>query len=817
MHILAEIISVRRDGRDKKGKSAYQREADGKLLVLKTIYSDDGTVEPDMEHPIAFALELPDGKLDTHTLGLRKGIIVQLKGELDSLTKTLQIFRATSLIILPAAATEQYLKETGLHPQQLREELIKNTEGAMDSLLEEAEGTVTDISMQDTLAIGKWLYDHKLCYDLDTASTIKNFFSFRAASLKYKSVLALIKDCPLVLSEMRQLVPSFSVQHLLDAGVVPKKTRREMQLFAKFCSLLQIKTQDGNSFLPMRDIIPYLSKDLEEMGYHTWAEKSKALTAMVKKHNFGKDDPFKSLGCIRYEYFDDQTARLIAEYYSRLHGKEYYPQSFYGSFYLARSRKAEKMAVTELLLHMGEDKMPELLADVDTGRNLPDFLQHDDNAKQALRNAFSWKTSAIVGAAGSGKSTLIGTMVNMLQAHGIKAVLLAPSAMASAVAADHVRSLADEAACVPHMTIHKFARMIPEEQDMGNTYEFNIEVDEDALPSTVKFLIVDETSMCTVPMLYKLLKCLHKNENVHIVFVGDSEQLPAIGPQWFYLLADTSRSGHGLLYSDIPVSHFTENHRANTDTLAAFVQTIRNENRVELPADTTAVEHMDGTPQSFLAAHPELAQAQDTLFIAPTRELVGSLNRMLMKSHLGEEADRQEVSDSGFYIGEKVIATRNDYADKGNQEMRHAKRTMDVYNGTIGTIKAYDAKTNTVTVTLALPDAETQSLDVPYKAGELVRCFEPAYTLTVHKAQGSQAKTVAFFFGNSKGITKAMLYTAATRAEKKLYLIGKKDVLEHAAQNQRPVGFSALAFRLLKKLFGVEDEVKLQRKTKKSA
>ena len=140
----------------------------------------------------------------------------------------------------------------------------------------------------------------------------------------------------------------------------------------------------------------------------------------------------------------------------------------------------------------------------------------------------------------------------------------------------------------------------------------------------------------------------------------------------------------------------------------------------------------------------------------------------------------EKIISSSFSVGDIVIARRNDYKDgrysrstpRAIRALRPSERP-DVFNGTKGRI--ISVEDDTVSVEMYFPAGTAV---VPYKVLELDYYLEPAFAITVHKAQGGQANGVIYLA--NKKVKRSMFYTAFTRAKRKIVIIGKIDDWEES-------------------------------------
>ena len=820
MILVTEVISTKK--RNPNGTSVYDRDGDGLMHIIKVVHRDDE--EPELkltrktDRQLKYRIAVKGGADDPKYYGFRPGLMIQIVGEFKKSKKT-NLFYIQQLRVLTSHSQQQFLRDNNINPQELREQIIKDTDGKQ-AFLDQSEEARERVP-QNVVALSAWLASHGYAVDLDIAYDINTFFTGRAQELKANSVVELLSARPFILAEINHLMDNlFSVNDLRKHFPIDTKNTDPKEIaFAKVCEVLQNGAQHGNSFMPADTVAYFARKELEAAGCEKDNMK-KAVLKMVENH-LSNEDHYAGYARINISHSTKNNANSMSEYFSSKRHTDLRTPKFFDMLSLVRCSMAE-VGVAKLMggleylkrencTHIGLDPIDELLDDVDNYQNMPDFISKDELCLQALKNAFKYRMSAIVGCAGSGKSTLVGVLVNMLNARGKTSLLLAPSAMAAAVAASKVREVNNTDGFSEHMTIHKFARISELEEDKGSRFDIT-GIEPDAEEATkgmcVDFLIIDEMSMCTIPMFRKLLMALRDNSKVHVVLVGDSAQLPAIGPQFFYQIADEDSK----FCEFIPTVRFNKNHRAegkgSDHDLAKFVQSIRDGEPPKLPRNKKAVSLESVTMDDFFSKHKNIPE--DTMFIAADAKTKARLNSILMEKFLGKEECRQAVGDTSFCIGEKVIATRNDYADKKKRSNRpthrHEERKMDVYNGTFGRIKSYDAETDTAIVTLALPDSDQKEQNVKYLSCELPRYFEAAYALTVHKAQGSQAKNVVFFMKDN--MSRSMLYTAATRAQEKLTLVGKKIQIDSATVNPIKAGYSRLFWRFVSLLKAEEEKAK---------
>ncbi|HLY30504.1 MAG TPA: ATP-dependent RecD-like DNA helicase [Ktedonobacterales bacterium] len=392
--------------------------------------------------------------------------------------------------------------------------------------------------------------------------------------------------------------------------------------------------------------------------------------------------------------------------------------------------------------------------------------------RDAVQLAYQSKVMALTGGPGVGKTTTIRALLDMLDERDVIYALAAPTGRAA-------RRMT-EATGRPASTLHRLLEFQP------NSYEFAFNEDR---PLPHQFVIVDEVSMLDILLAYRLTRAIHPA--AHLLLVGDSDQLPSVGPG--SVLAD-------ILASEVvPQVHLTELFRQARES--AIIVTAHGVNAGEMPA-------LRSTPTSdffFLRAEaPEAAQRLVADLVArrlpmrygfdPIRDIqtlapmyrgpagVTALNTALQDRLNPHPAASVAFGDHTLRVGDKVMATRNNY-DKG---------AHGIFNGDLGYITAIDDETSRVTVEFA---DETGALAVTYEPHELDE-LTLAYACTIHRAQGSEYPCVVLPLVTQHYLLlqRNLLYTAITRARRLCVIVGDPRALRQAvtndAQAQRNTGLA---------------------------
>ena len=436
--------------------------------------------------------------------------------------------------------------------------------------------------------------------------------------------------------------------------------------------------------------------------------------------------------------------------------------------YLARLHEAEVNVARRIAeLNAGRGMNKELIQRALDAAVRSSELELSAEQKSALRCALASRVTVITGGPGTGKTTLLRSLLAALAEVGLKPTLAAPTGRAA-------RRL-QEASGRDAKTIHRLLEYSPESGGFVRGKEF---------PLRTNYLIIDEASMMDLELASSLLSALMPN--CSLLLVGDRDQLPSVGPG--SVLKDVIASDF------VPVVQLQEVYRQARRSL--IVANAHRLNRGEFPDISNDPEgdfffFERNAAEDVLATIKQLVQQRliGRFGINDPREIqvltpmnrgplgTHTLNREL-QSLLNPSGRELRSGDRVFREGDRVIQLRNNY-DK------------DVFNGSIGMILAIDSDKARVRVAFEETHAE-------YDLSELDE-LALAYAISVHKSQGSQYPAIVMPIHSSHYLMlrRNLLYTAITRAERVCVLVGTKSALRQAVRNQdERLRFSRLAARL---------------------
>jgi exodeoxyribonuclease V alpha subunit len=390
--------------------------------------------------------------------------------------------------------------------------------------------------------------------------------------------------------------------------------------------------------------------------------------------------------------------------------------------------------------------------------------------KQAIEIALTSKVLVITGGPGVGKTTLVNSILKILDTKKLRIALAAPTGRAAKRLFECTRMEAK--------TLHRLLET--------NPIKGGFSKNEDS-PLACDLLIIDETSMVDVPLMHAVMKALPKT--AALILVGDIDQLPSVGPG--QVLSDLIQSNM------IPVIRLTEVFRqASTSQIITAAHTINQGLMPELKV--SADEESDfyfiqaNTPEDALDKIIKMLKERipmkfglspftDIQVLCPMgRGIVGTKNLNVELQKVLNPPTDQSINRFGwsYSVGDKVMQIENNY-DKS------------VYNGDIGIITSISHEESEVVI------AYDERL-VVYDFGE---CDEIvlAYATTIHKSQGSEypAVIIPLMMQHYSMLKRNLIYTGITRGKKLVIVIGEKKALTIAVkQRGEQRRWSSLKLRL---------------------
>ena len=552
-----------------------------------------------------------------------------------------------------------------------------------------------------------------------------------------ENALRVVKNNPYLLAEEVWGIGFATADKLAQSqGIQPDDPRR---IAAGILYVLQRASDDGHCYLPKDKV----SEDASKILQADTEKVSEILHQCASVEKVISDD--ERIYLPRFYISEEEVSRLLADLLSVPPSKEIH------------------YAMAESMFNLAQ-------------RDLQ--FTYTDEQREAIIGALSGKVIIITGGPGTGKTTIVQSILFGAKQLKWKVKLAAPTGRAAKRLSETTR--------YPASTIHRMLKYNPGmakfEMDRNN-------------PLKLDMLILDEVSMIDIELFWRVLIALPSD--ARLVLVGDADQLPSVGPG--AVLKDMINS------KKIPTVRLTQIMRQDEHGLI-----VRNAHRI-LRGKMPIIRN-DARDDFFMLNKHNSQDAQDAVLelvcqripnnfgFEPTKDIqvitpmhkgkcgARELNILLRERLNPSPRDAKITNSDGkeyrlpFSPGDKVMQIANNY-------------DLSVFNGEIGEILTVDESKRQMVIRFDIGDI---IYDHSYWSQLTL-----AYAITVHKSQGSEYPAVVMPLLTEHYIMLArnLLYTAITRAQKLLIIVGSKKALGIAVGNNRTLmRYTALANRIAEKL-----------------
>lgn len=409
-------------------------------------------------------------------------------------------------------------------------------------------------------------------------------------------------------------------------------------------------------------------------------------------------------------------------------------------------------------------------------------IELSEEQKEAIKQINNNNVCVITGGPGTGKTTIIKAIIDLYKHNEMKPVLCAPTGRAA--------KRMTETTGIEAKTLHRLLEIGSFSSSENQNNNTNLSV----TPIDADIIIVDEMSMVDIFLMNYLCRAIYNGTK--LVLVGDTDQLPSVGPG--NVLKDiieseviTTITLNKIFRQAAQSKIIMNSHRVNDGQSFISKEEIQNSNE-KYVEDFFYIDENDKNKilyQVLSLSGERLKKFGDYDFIkniqiiTPTKK--GELGTKELNKRLQQEINPQseykkekKFGDSIFREGDRIMQIKNNYEIYWEKNKKSFESGSGIFNGEFGTIQKIDEKEKNIQI-------KFDDDKIAWYAFSELEQIEHAYSITVHKAQGSEFDVVIMVIAPSAPmlLTRNLLYTGMTRAKKLLIMVGNKNVLEFMIQN----------------------------------
>ncbi|WP_034465574.1 ATP-dependent RecD-like DNA helicase [Butyrivibrio proteoclasticus] len=528
-------------------------------------------------------------------------------------------------------------------------------------------------------------------------------------------------------------------------------------------TLLQASA-DGNTYLPMQDLIKR-TNELLATGPDVIIDEE-IITTQIQNLMMDK--------------------KLVTKNDNNIYASNYFYEEQGCAVMLHDLNVAEKVTARE------EEEYNNRILQIEQSKG----FELDSLQREAVIKSISNGIVIITGGPGTGKTTTINTIISYYASEGMDILLAAPTGRAA--------KRMTEATGYEARTIHRLLEVsgqIDEDKD-GRSAGVHFEKNRDN-PLEADAIIVDEMSMVDIHLFYALLKALIPG--THLILVGDSSQLPSVGPG--QVLSDLIKSGKfptiilKKIFRQAEESDIVMNaHKIHNGEMPRLDNKSKDFFFLERNDSNVIYKHMVQLIRDKLPGYVD-AQPYDIQVLTPMRKGplgAASLN-LVLQSYLNppdKSKHEHTYGDTLFREGDKVMQIKNNYQAQWEVVGKYniaIDSGLGVFNGDMGIIREINEYSQDMVVEY------DEHRRVRYPFGELDQ-IELSYAITIHKSQGSEypAVVIPLLGGPRMLLNRNLLYTAVTRAKSTVCILGSSQTVYTMVENEEQ----------LKRYTGLMDRIK---------
>lgn len=416
-------------------------------------------------------------------------------------------------------------------------------------------------------------------------------------------------------------------------------------------------------------------------------------------------------------------------------------------------------------------------------------LAHDQ--RQAVKEAMTNGILIITGGPGTGKTTTINTIINLLESEDNEIFLAAPTGRAA--------KRMTEATGKEAQTIHRLLEInYLQEDSKRQVFQKN----EDN-PIEADVIIIDEASMIDILLINSLLKAILPG--TRLILVGDADQLPSVGPG--NVLKDIIKSNCIKVVKLTEIFRqaeesaiITNAHRINNGKYPIIDKKNNDFFFMNRASTESVVQTITQLTTTRLPKYINSNKKNDIQVLTPMRKSplgINSLNQVLQNALNPPDSSKKEKEfrDIIYREGDKVMQIKNNYNMLWHIENKNGVKIdegIGIFNGDEGIISNINIRDSILTV--IFDDGKI----VEYDSTQLDE-LELAYAITIHKSQGSEYPVVIIpiHSGPPMLMSRNLLYTAVTRAKNLVVIVGLEETLNKMVDNNKEINrYSSLSYYL---------------------
>ncbi|QIB70665.1 ATP-dependent RecD-like DNA helicase [Aminipila butyrica] len=457
---------------------------------------------------------------------------------------------------------------------------------------------------------------------------------------------------------------------------------------------------------------------------------------------------------------------------------------FLMAYYLAEQNVCRRLGA------VNQASLKPIQADLDTLIQITENekgIQLSDNQKFAVKSSLINGISVITGGPGTGKTTIINAIMNILDHSGLNTAIAAPTGRA----AKRITETSGYYASTIHRLLEYYYSEGEDLMRFGKTEENPLDYD---------VIIIDEASMIDILLMNGLMNAVVPG--TRLIFVGDSDQLPSVGAGNVLRDMIDSEVIYAVKLTEIfrqaKESLIVVNaHRINKGEYPEFNERDKDFFFLQKNGEKDMLETVKDLCARRLPAYfTDCDAMKDMQVLTPVRKgLLGSLNLNKELQAVLNPPDpqlaEQKYGERVFRVKDKVMQIKNNY-QMNWKRLDDFTEGQGVFNGDVGFISQIDKEFNEIVVVF------DENKFVTYDVTQLDE-LELAYAVTVHKSQGSEFPIVIMPVSWFPPVlaTKNLLYTAVTRGKQAVVLVGSMNKMYAMVDNNRIMDrYTGLSFRL---------------------